>query len=263
MSRCERRDGNPVGIKSKHQWVWAGQNKSNFQPIGMDVSAPIHQRMTALEAQSGSPPLESLDPQSSEAKIGVLKRLLPSARLEAIAQYQARKNRGIVLCDQRSIVLQMLILTEAETSKVLWMADRETKQLMTNLIQTYDPQKEALVVMLTAKSVQPIWVQETNELRAPDPRSLVYAPIQLPSAVNFQKQRTSEGGIVYVFLHPQLGPVGRMVMIDTAPERFEVKCELLGKEDGFMSSRTLIFEPVTQDVVKRLELRLKHRLVVT
>lgn len=212
------------------------------KPIGLDVTKQINQRMAQKHISPNIPLLELFSASAVE---------------EAIAQYELGSGRGMILGLETKLEKKFLYVAQSESSTAIWMSERDTKRDVVELIRSYDPAKEAVVVIVNQTTVQLYLAAQGKKTRSLGVRPVDQTPIQLPPDVSFHKEQQGQV-FYYVFSHRTLGNLGRIVLLPYGPEKMNIKLEVAGDlADPLTQKRWEIFQPLAHELVERLEAGLR------
>lgn len=214
------------------------QDSNYLPPIGIDITDQINGRMAQQHTQQNIP---------------LLKLFAPSVLKEAIAQYNSGLLRGMILGHETSKRRKFLYVTATDSSTALWMTALSTKQAVADLLSTYDPSIEAVLVMVNQTTVQPFLVSLDATMKSLGVFQVDQTPITLPSEVSFQRQQ--QGGFYcYAFTHRTLGSLGRILLIPHGAQQMEFRCEVTGDPSELLTQKRLaIFQPIAHELTERLE----------
>ena len=214
------------------------QDSSYLPPIGIDITEQINGRMAQQHTQQNIPLLELF---------------APSVLKEAIAQSKSGLLRGMVLLHETSKGRKFLYVTATDSSTALWMTALSTKQVVADLLSTYDPSIEAVLVMVNQTTVQPFLVSLDATMKSLGVFQVDQTPITLPPEVSFQRQQ--QGGFYcYAFTHCTLGSLGRILLVPYGVQQMEFRCEVTGDPLLPLTQKRLaIFQPIAHELTQRLE----------
>lgn len=92
-----------------------------------------------------------------------------------------------------------------------------------------------------------------RELRVATEAARAGAPFSLPAEITVQREPLADGQ-AYAFRHRSLGLLGRLVLQDTSGGQAFIRCEVAGDPaDPLTATRKQVLEPLTRDLVARLE----------
>lgn len=215
------------------------QDSNYLPPIGVNITEQLIRRMARQHTCQQD--FQRLEP------------FAPSVLEEAIAQYQLGSLRGMILGHETSKERKFLYVAATDSSTALWMTALSTKRDLDGLLSTYNPCKEAVLVMVNQTTVQPFLIGQDATMRSLGVRPVDQTPITLPPEVSFLGQQ--QGGFYcYTFTHRTLGSLGRILLIPHGAQQMEFRCEVTGlPSDPLMQQRLAIFQPIAHELTERLE----------
>jgi hypothetical protein len=217
-------------------------NDSNQDKIGVSVKKLIDECMAQNHSNPNTPVMEVFG---------------ASAFKVASTQYQSH-GRGIILGLQMPTQQDFLYITEANTSTALWMTNLQFKREVSSVVQKYNPNKEAVVVMVVPPTTQLFVAQNSGAMEMVAIAEVEMTPINMPPKVSFTKEQKGDN-FYFVFTHSELGKLGRIVLKShSATGQTEIKCEIA--DAGFSPNaqkRAEIFYPLAQELIARMEMGLQ------
>lgn len=228
-------------------------------PPAVDVTPAIYDRMMERVPDEWKDRFRDPLTWDDSMREQVAAVLLPCAVDEAVAQSQQRGDRGVILYDQKDLETIIYYISQGNTDTVLWMASPETKQEVNELVQTYNPKTEALVVMVGGSTVQVMWVREDGKIQTSGAKSVNPLPVPLPDNVTVSTEET-EGVYAYRFAHTQLGDLGRIRLIPDPNSKIEFHTEIAsGDTEAETQQKHDLFQPIAQTIVDRLQAALQQQ----
>ena len=215
---------------------------AEVKPIGIDVTESIYDRIDKLEAllDEGDAPGIDLDDEVDEEEL-----ILTSSVLEAVTMYQEGHGRGFLLQDYMG-PMQAWYIAQGDQKEAITRLRPDTRRQLAEILTSYDPETEAVIVALTLESIHCMQVNLVGlvreELRHKRKKLQIPDKLDLPPGVQVHKSQQS-GQVIYEFNHERMGFLGRVVMsgygaghmryqVDAAPDPlthpdYEIKLEML------------------------------------
>ncbi len=222
-------------------------------PAAVDVTPSIYNRMIERVPDEWKERFQDPLKWDDSMREQVAAVLLPAAVSEAIARSRVRGDRGAILYDQKDLETIIYYISQGNTDTVLWMATPETQAEVNGLVESYNPESEAVVVMVGAGTVQVMWVREDGKIETSGAKSTNSLPIRLPEAVTMATEE-EDGVYAYCFNHQQLGELGRIRLIPSATSRLEFETQVTpGETEAQTQEKETVFAPIAQTIVQRLK----------
>ncbi len=226
---------------------------ASSHPAAVDVTPSIYNRMIERVPDEWKERFQDPLKWDDSMREQVAAVLLPAAVEEAIAQSRQRGDRGAILYDQKDLETIIYYISQGNTDTVLWMATPETQAEVNGLVESYNPESEAVVVMVGAGTVQVMWVRENGQIETSGAKSTNSLPIRLPEAVTMATEE-EEGVYAYCFTHQQLGELGRIRLIPSTTSRLEFETMVTpGETEAQTQEKETVFAPIAETIVQRLK----------
>jgi hypothetical protein len=141
--------------------------------LALDVTAAVYARMQERASPADSQRLAHPARATPEVKEALLRLLLPSVVEEAIHLYQRCPRRGLMLCDQAHPESRVLWLSAEQLAAALPRVPPAAQTEIVEMLRLYVPSETAVIVMLTAQSVQPLLAFRDERLFSPGTYALM------------------------------------------------------------------------------------------
>jgi len=221
---------------------------SDFPP-SIDVTESLYDRMVQRAPEEWREELADPLTWDDAMRDRVAALLIPAARDEAIAQSQARGDRGFILYDQKAIETYIYYVGSEFADTVLWMADAPTKTELQGVLDGYDPQSEAAIAIASAASVQVMWVKQDGAIATQGAQEVNPLPIALPDGVTAETSER-DGCYGYDFSDARLGKLGRITFMPLGNNQLDFQCEFATTRDAARDAEAkAYFEPIAQRAI--------------
>ncbi|MDC0832014.1 hypothetical protein CKA32_001806 [Geitlerinema sp. FC II] len=229
------------------------------RPPAVDVTPAIYDRMMARVPDDWKARFRDPLTWDDSMREQVASVLLPCAVDEAIAQSKRRGDRGLVLYDQKDVETIIYYIAQDHSDTVLWMADPATKENVAELVRTYNPETEAVIVIASSSSIQAMWVREDGTIQTDGAQAANSLPVSLPDGVTVSTEE-AEGVYSYRFSHVRLGDLGRIRLVPDAESGLSFKTETAsGDTETETQQKQELFAPLARTIVERLEAALHQK----
>jgi len=135
--------------------------------ITSEVFARIRARLTPEEEHRLA---TASVPHSDEIMLLFLSRMMPAAVEEAVTRTAAGAGRGVILADQTGSDWAFRWVSQAGCDKALSTAPPETRREVADVVEVYDTETEAAVVLLTRTSLRLMLAGVDGTYRSPGSR---------------------------------------------------------------------------------------------
>lgn len=237
--------------------------------LGNDVTDSVLARMDNYRpAAKQQRAMTAVMPDKAQAAL--LTSLVFCAAAEAMAQYQAGGERGILLCDRTyPHQVQFWYIPQADYSAVLGRVTEVTRQDITQMLAAYDPATESVVVLVTVATAQAIQVTTGGTLHSPGVQSrppLEIPPrLHLPPGVRSRRSQQPNGDVTYEFWHEEWGPMGRVHTLSHGAGHTEFRVDVANGRPGdpTYEQRLVLFQNIAQEIETKLKQALGERVSLT
>lgn len=232
---------------------------SSSLPPAVDVTPAIYDRMMVKVPDEWKDRFRDPLTWDDSMREKVAAVLLPCAVDEAIAQSQQRGDRGVIFYDQKDLETIIYYISEGNTDTVLWMANPDAKQEVKDIVQRYNPETEAAIVMVGGNTVQIMWVREDGKIETSGAKPVNPLPMPLPEEIAVSTEE-SNGVYAYRFTHSQLGDLGRIRLVPNDETRVEFHTEIAsGTTEDETHAIHDLFAPIANTITARLQAALQQR----
>lgn len=228
-------------------------------PPSLDVTESLYTRMVDRAPEEWRDQLADPLAWDNSMREQVAALLIPAARDEAIAQSQARGDRGFILYDQKAIETYIYYVGSEFADTVLWMADLPTKAELRTVLERYDPETEAAIAIASADSVQVMWIKQDGSIQTQGAQEVNPLPIALPEGVAAVASER-DGCYGYDFNDGRLGKLGRVTFLPLGDNRLDFQWEVATSEDASHDAEVkALFEPIAQRAIAAWQSALKQK----
>ncbi|MGD1902149.1 MAG: hypothetical protein ACFB9N_07905 [Geitlerinemataceae cyanobacterium] len=218
-------------------------------PSSLDVTESLYDRMVECAPEEWREQLADPLTWDDAMRDRVAALLIPAARDEAIAQAEARGDRGFILYDQKAIETYIYYVGSEFADTVLWMADAPTKAELNEVLADYDPQSEAAIAIASAESVQVMWIKQDGQVATQGAQEVNPLPIALPEGVTAETSER-DGCYGYDFTDAKLGKLGRITFMPLGNNQLDFHCEFATSGDAARDDEAkAYFEPIAQRAI--------------
>ena len=172
----------------------------------------------------------------------------------AIAVHET-EGRGMILGLQSPSSKKFVYVQQEKTAIALWMTAVSIKRKVAQLIEQYDPDREAVVVMVVSPTVQ-LYRASAGKMDLVEIQEVEQTSIKLPAGVKIKSEQQGQV-FTYNFTHQKLGKLGRIVVKPHRGNQAQIDYELA--DTGFdpkAKQRQEIFVPLAQELMQRIDLGL-------
>lgn len=237
--------------------------------LGIDVTDSVLARIETCRPEvKQQRAMRAVMPDNAQA--GLLTPLVFGAAAEAIAQYQANGERGILLCDRTyPHQVQLWYVPQTDYPAVLGRVTEMTRQDIAQQLAAYDPATESVVVLVTVETAQAIRIAAGGTLQSPGIRSrptLEIPPrLQLPPGVRSQRSQQANGDVTYEFWHEEWGPMGRVHTLSHGAGHTEFRMDVANGRPGdpTYEQRLVLFQNIAQEIETKLKRALGDHISLT
>ena len=211
---------------------------ANEEPIGVNVTDQVNEEMAKISI----PKIPLMD----NFGIGALRVAL---------EHYSEHGRGMVLGLERRGMKKFLYVPKADSALTLWMSNVSMKRRVKQAIADYDPNIEAIVVMVAPPTVHLYLARGNEQIKILEVQEVEQTKFQLPSGVSSRKEIRGTDA-AYTYTHKKLGKLGRIILRSVGAQTL-VSFELA--KSGFdprAKEREEIFKPLANELMERLELGL-------
>ncbi|ABW31570.1 hypothetical protein [Acaryochloris marina] len=196
---------------------------------------------------------EQMD-QITDPNLPFMEKFGRAALQVAIAVHET-EGRGMILGLQSPSSKKFVYVQEEKTAIALWMTAVSIKRKVAQLIEQYDPDREAVVVMVVSPTVQ-LYRASAGKMDLVEIQEVEQTSIKLPAGVKIKSEQQGQV-FTYNFTHQKLGKLGRIVVKPHRGNQAQIDYELA--DTGFdpkAKQRQEIFVPLAQELMQRIDLGL-------
>lgn len=197
---------------------------------------------------------EQMD-QLTDPNLPLMEKFGEAARQVAIAQSKA-EGRGMILGLQSPSSKKFVYVQQEKSAVALWMTAVSFKRKVAQQVEQYDPDQEAVVVMVVPPTAQLYHVTSVGKMDLVEIQEVEQTAIKLPAGVKIRSEQ--QGQIfIYNFTHKKLGKLGRIVVKPHRGNQAQIDYE--AADTGFnprAKRRQEIFIPLAQELMQRIDLGL-------
>lgn len=196
---------------------------------------------------------EQMD-QITDPNLPFMEKFGRAALQVAIAVHET-EGRGMILGLQSPSSKKFVYVQEEKTAIALWMTAVSIKRKVAQLIEQYDPDREAVVVMVVPPTVQ-LYRASAGKMDLVEIQEVEQTSIKLPAGVKIKSMQQGQV-FTYNFTHQKLGKLGRIVVKPHRGNQAQIDYELA--DTGFdpkAKQRQEIFVPLAQELMQRIDLGL-------
>ncbi|BDM83643.1 hypothetical protein [Acaryochloris marina] len=196
---------------------------------------------------------EQMD-QITDPNLPFMEKFGRAALQVAIAVHET-EGRGMILGLQSPSSKKFVYVQEEKTAIALWMTAVSIKRKVAQLIEQYDPDREAVVVMVVPPTVQ-LYRASAGKMDLVEIQEVEQTSIKLPAGVKIKSEQQGQV-FTYNFTHQKLGKLGRIVVKPHRGNQAQIDYELA--DTGFdpkAKQRQEIFVPLAQELMQRIDLGL-------
>jgi hypothetical protein len=218
-------------------------------PPSIDVTESLYTRMVDQAPEEWREQFADPLAWDNSMREQVAALLIPAARDEAIAQSQARGDRGFILYDQKAIETYIYYVGSDFADTVLWMADLPTKVELRTVLECYDPTLEAAIAIASAESVQVLWIKQDGSIQTQGAQEVNPLPIAVPEGVTAVASER-DGCYGYDFSDVRLGKLGRVTFLPLGDNQLDFQWEFATLQDERRDAEAkTLFEPIAQQAI--------------
>jgi hypothetical protein len=231
-------------------------SETTLHKVGIEVVDSIFERMEKLH----SPYL------GAPKNIGQL--FATCAAQEALAQYKITNKRGMLFSDQGGNPIKAWYVTIEDADLVMQRAGKEAQIAVAKLIQSYNPETEAVVIFTSYTELEPFRIVLTGEKVVSDknvftpgkyplrPLPPKPKPVQLPKGIRTER-KIMVNGVGYKIYHEKLGELGIYMVINYGAAHSEIRAEFYTGEKVREKERMEKFKEVVDIINGGMEQGLK------
>lgn len=228
-------------------------------PPSLDVTELLYSRMVDRAPEAWREQLADPLAWDDSMREQVAALLIPAARDEAIAQSQARGDRGFILYDQKAIETYIYYVGGEFADTVLWMADQPTKTELRAVLEQYNPEAEAAIAIVSADSVQVMWIKHDGSIQTQGAQDVNPLPIALPEGMTAAANER-DGCYGYDFSDTRLGKLGRVTFLPLGDNQLDFQWEVTTSNDAGRDAEVkALFEPIAERAIGAWRSALKRK----
>ncbi len=180
---------------------------TDAQQIGIDITRQIEEHMATYPLPPGFEQHIARLPATERENTLWLAKFAPSA-VEVAVYYGY--GRGFTLADRMGKPTRYWFVRRNDLEKAVTRATPETITAIQNLLSSYKPSREGVMVIVTMDWIQPFYLNARGELSSPG--NFKRIPLVKQTPINFPGVRTrrvqTEQGVTYFHEHETLGDLG-------------------------------------------------------
>lgn len=197
---------------------------------------------------------EQMD-QITDPNLPLMEKFGEAARQIAISQSET-EGKGMILGLQSPSSKKFVYVQQEKTAIALWMTAVSMKRKVAQLIEQYDPDQEAVLVMVVPPTAQLYHVKAVGKMDLVEIQEVEQTAIKLPSGVKMRKEVRGQNHF-YIFYHQKLGMLGRIILKSNDNNQTLIEYKLANAGfDPQAEQRKQIFIPLAEELTNRLELGL-------
>jgi site-specific recombinase XerD len=232
--------------------------KPRNKPIGIDIGETVSKQLYKNRKEAQKYSISNKEEWDKSINPKEMEKYWPILLRESITKYQT-EGRGFIYIEQGKPDQRINYIHQADSRIGIFRANNDAKDELAKLLTQYNPLSEVIVVIISHTISQTAIIETSNSIYLYEAKPVSQKTFHVPG-VTMTHQQSPEGRCYY-FTHDLLGPLGRLRIIPLGEKQIEARCEVFGNNlsDPLTLQRMAILKPLTEELIKRLELAVAIR----